>query len=88
MTDGALIFPGVSFLEFCGALVLTAAVLITSIGKWHRRGAVRSTAEWTVLRFGGNPRERGTRVVTAMLDLSITLVVVVVFLVWTENFFG
>lgn len=87
MPDSVLIYYGVPFPESLGAVAMAVAIFITSTGKWRRRGAVMSTAEWGVQRFGWNPRGRAPRIVAAMLDLAITFLIVWAFLAAAEKFF-
>jgi hypothetical protein len=86
MPDSVLIYSGAPFPESLGTVAMAVAIFITSMGKWRRRGAVMSTAEWVVRRFGRNPREHAPRIVAAMLDLAITLLIVWVFLAAAEKF--
>jgi Na+/proline symporter len=67
------------FVEFRGGVVLPIAVFLGFMGKWHRRSAVMTTAEWMLLRFGDGPQGRAARATAALTYLVITVAMVVFF---------
>lgn len=67
------------FVEFRGGVVLPIAVFLAFMGKWHRRSAVMTTAEWMLLRFGAGPQGRAARIMAALTYLVITVAMIVFF---------
>lgn len=67
------------FIEFRGGVVLPIAVFLAFMGKWHRRSAVMTTAEWMLLRFGTGVQGRAARATAALTYLVITVAMVVFF---------
>jgi solute:Na+ symporter, SSS family len=67
------------FIELRGGVVLPIAVFLAFMGKWHRRSAVMTTAEWMLLRFGDGWQGRAARVTAALTYLVITVAMVVFF---------
>ena len=67
------------FVEFRGGVVLPIAVFVAFMGKWHRRSAVMTTAEWMLLRFGDGRQGRAARLAAAATYLVITIAMVVFF---------
>lgn len=67
------------FIEFRGGVVLPIAIFLAFMGKWHRRSAVMTSAEWMLLRFGGGPQGRLARLTAALTYLVITVAMVVFF---------
>lgn len=67
------------FIELRGGVVLPIAVFLAFMGKWHRRSAVMTTAEWMLLRFGAGPQGRAARGTAALTYLVITVAMVVFF---------
>lgn len=68
------------FIEMRGGVVLPIAVFVAFMGKWHRRSAVMTTAEWMELRFGKGPQGLAARMTAALTYLVITVGMVVFFL--------
>jgi solute:Na+ symporter, SSS family len=67
------------FIEFRGGVVLPIAVFLAFMGKWHRRSAVMTTAEWMLLRFGTGAQGRAARATAAFTYLVITVAMTVFF---------
>jgi len=67
------------FIEMRGGVVLPIAVFLAFMGKWHRRSAVMTTAEWMILRFGDGGPGRAARLMAALTYLVITVAMVVFF---------
>lgn len=67
------------FVEFRGGVVLPIAAFLGFMGKWHRRSAVMTTAEWMLLRFGDGLQGRAARATAALTYLVITVAMVVFF---------
>lgn len=67
------------FIELRGGVVLPIAVFLAFMGKWHRRSAVMTTAEWMLLRFGEGWQGRAARATAALTYLVITVAMVVFF---------
>lgn len=67
------------FVEMRGGVVLPIAVFLAFMGKWHRRSAVMTTAEWMLLRFGDGPQGRAARMTAALTYLVITVAMTVFF---------
>lgn len=67
------------FIEMRGGVVLPIAVFLAFMGKWHRRSAVMTTAEWMLLRFGEGPQGRAARAMAALTYLVITVAMTVFF---------
>lgn len=67
------------FIELRGGVVLPIAVFLAFMGKWHRRSAVMTTAEWMLLRFGDGPQGRVARFTAAFTYLVITVAMTVFF---------
>ena len=67
------------FIEMRGGVVLPIAVFLAFMGKWHRRSAVMTTAEWMLLRFGDGPQGRAARAMAAFTYLVITVAMIVFF---------
>lgn len=67
------------FVEFRGGVVLPIAVFLAFMGKWHRRSAVMTTAEWMLLRFGHGVQGRAARATAALTYLVITVAMIVFF---------
>jgi SSS family solute:Na+ symporter len=67
------------FIELRGGVVLPIAVFLAFMGKWHRRSAVMTTAEWMLLRFGDGWQGRAARMTAAFTYLVITVAMTVFF---------
>mgnify|MGYP000508566327 CR=1 FL=1 len=67
------------FIELRGGVVLPIAVFLAFMGKWHRRSAVMTTAEWMLLRFGTGRQGRAARTTAALTYLVITVAMTVFF---------
>ncbi len=67
------------FVELRGGVVLPIAVFLAFMGKWHRRSAVMTTAEWMLLRFGRGLQGRAARTTAALTYIIITVAMVVFF---------
>ncbi len=67
------------FVEFRGGVVLPIAVFLAFMGKWHRRSAVMTTAEWMLLRFGHDAQGRAARATAALTYIIITVAMIVFF---------
>ncbi|MFT3781508.1 MAG: hypothetical protein QM790_05770 [Nibricoccus sp.] len=67
------------FIEFRGGVVLPIAVFTAFMGKWHRRSAVMTTAEWMLLRFGTGAQGKAARFTAAITYLIITVAMTVFF---------
>lgn len=67
------------FIELRGGVVLPIAIFLAFMGKWHRRSAVMTTAEWMLLRFGAGPQGRAARMTAALTYLVITVAMTVFF---------
>jgi len=67
------------FIELRGGVVLPIAVFLAFMGKWHRRSAVMTTAEWMLLRFGAGSQGRAARLTAALTYLVITVAMTVFF---------
>lgn len=67
------------FIEMRGGVVLPIAVFLAFMGKWHRRSAVMTTAEWMLLRFGDGRQGRAARFMAALTYLIITVAMTVFF---------
>ena len=67
------------FIELRGGVVLPIAVFLAFMGKWHRRSAVMTTAEWMLLRFGEGAQGRAARFMAALTYLVITVAMTVFF---------
>lgn len=67
------------FIEMRGGVVLPIAVFLAFMGKWHRRSAVMTTAEWMLLRFGEGGQGRAARFTAALTYLVITVAMTVFF---------
>lgn len=67
------------FIEMRGGVVLPIAIFLAFMGKWHRRSAVMTTAEWMLLRFGDGPQGRAARMTAALTYLVITVAMTVFF---------
>jgi Na+/proline symporter len=67
------------FIEMRGGVVLPIAVFLAFMGKWHRRSAVMTTAEWMLLRFGEGVQGRAARFTAALTYLVITVAMTVFF---------
>jgi SSS family solute:Na+ symporter len=67
------------FIEMRGGVVLPIAVFLAFMGKWHRRSAVMTTAEWMELRFGSGWQGRAARFTAALTYLVITVAMTVFF---------
>lgn len=67
------------FIELRGGVVLPIAVFLAFMGKWHRRSAVMTTAEWMLLRFGDGWQGRAARMTAALTYLVITVAMTVFF---------
>jgi len=67
------------FIEMRGGVVLPIAVFLAFMGKWHRRSAVMTTAEWMLLRFGTGAQGRAARFMAALTYLVITVAMTVFF---------
>lgn len=68
------------FIEFRGGVVLPIAVFLAFMGKWHRRSAVMTTAEWMLLRFGHGFGGRLAQTTAALTYVVITVAMIVFFL--------
>lgn len=66
-------------IEFRGGVVLPIALFLAFMGKWHRRSAVMTSAEWMLLRFGDGVQGRMARFTAALTYLVITVAMVVFF---------
>ncbi len=67
------------FIELRGGVVLPIAIFLAFMGKWHRRSAVMTTAEWMLLRFGDGLQGRAARMTAALTYLIITVAMTVFF---------
>lgn len=67
------------FIELRGGVVLPLALFLAFMGRWHRRSAVMTTAEWMLLRFGDSAQGRAARVMAALTYLVITVAMTVFF---------
>ena len=67
------------FIEFRGGVVLPIAIFLAFMGKWHRRSAVMTSAEWMLLRFGDGAQGRLARFTAALTYLVITVAMIVFF---------
>lgn len=67
------------FIEMRGGVVLPIAVFLAFMGKWHRRSAVMTTAEWMLLRFGKGVQGKAARFTAALTYLVITVAMTVFF---------
>lgn len=67
------------FIEMRGGVVLPIAVFLAFMGKWHRRSAVMTTAEWMLLRFGNGAQGKAARLTAALTYLVITVAMTVFF---------
>lgn len=74
------------FIEMRGGVVLPIAVFLAFMGKWHRRSAVMTTAEWMLLRFGDGAQGRAARFMAAATYLVITVAMTVFFFTASGRF--
>ena len=74
------------FVEMRGGVVLPIAVFLAFMGKWHRRSAVMTTAEWMLLRFGEGAQGRAARLMAALAYLVITVAMTVFFFTASGRF--
>ena len=74
------------FIEMRGGVVLPIAVFLAFMGKWHRRSAVMTTAEWMLLRFGEGAQGRAARLMAALTYLVITVAMTVFFFTASGRF--
>lgn len=68
-----MIGPRGLFIEFRGGAVLVLAFMICFTGKWHRRSGCITGAEWMVFRFGKGADAEAARVLTAAVNLIMTI---------------
>lgn len=67
------------FIELRGGVVIPIAVFLAFMGKWHRRSGVMTTAEWMLLRFGGDAWGRAARTTAALTYVVLTIAMIVFF---------
>ena len=62
------------FIEFRGGAVLVLAFMLAFTGKWHRRSGCMTGAEWMTYRFGAGRAAEGVRLLTALVNVIIAVV--------------
>lgn len=68
-----MIGPRGLFIEFRGGAVLVLAFMLCFTGKWHRRSRCITGAEWMVFRFGKGTDAEAARILTAIVNLMVTI---------------
>ncbi len=68
-----MIGPRGLFIEFRGGAVLVLAFMLCFTGKWHRRSRCITGAEWMVFRFGKGVDAEAARLLTAIVNLIVTI---------------
>lgn len=91
MVIAALIYSlGVKgfFIEIRGGIVLIMAFFMIFMGKWTRRAQVMTLAEWMRLRFGDGREGRTARLISAIMNLVVSIWIISYFAVGGGKFFG
>jgi SSS family transporter len=91
MVIAALIYSlGVKgfFIEIRGGIVLIMAFFMIFMGKWTRRAQVMTLAEWMKLRFGDGREGRTARLISAIMNLVVSIWIISYFAVGGGKFFG
>lgn len=68
-----LLGPRGLFIEFRGGAVLVLAFMLVYTGKWHRRSGCMTGAEWMTYRFGEGKAAEGVRLLSALVNILITV---------------
>jgi len=68
-----LLGPRGLYIEFRGGAVLVLAFLLVYAGKWHRRSGCMTGAEWMTYRFGDGKAAEGVRLLSAIVNILITV---------------
>ena len=68
-----LLGPRGLYIEFRGGAVLVLAFLLVYAGKWHRRSGCMTGAEWMTYRFGEGKAAEGVRLLSAVVNILITV---------------
>ncbi|MDD2764850.1 MAG: hypothetical protein PHE83_12845 [Opitutaceae bacterium] len=61
------------YIEFRGGAVLILAFMLAYTGKWHRRSGCMTGAEWMTYRFGEGKAAEGVRLLSAAVNILITI---------------
>ncbi|MCK4578309.1 MAG: sodium:solute symporter [Candidatus Marinimicrobia bacterium] len=67
------------YIEIRGGVTLIMAFLMVYMGKWNRRSAVMTQAEWMKLRFGGGHQGQTARLISAIGQIIMTVAMVTYF---------
>lgn len=76
------------FIEIRGGIVLIMAFFMIFMGKWTRRAQVMTLAEWMKLRFGEGREGRTARLISAIMNLVVSIWIISYFAVGGGKFFG
>lgn len=74
------------FVEIRGGIVLIMAFFMIFMGKWNRRAAVMTLAEWMELRFGDTAAGRAARLLAAISVIVSSIAIIAYFAVGAGKF--
>jgi SSS family solute:Na+ symporter len=74
------------FIEIRGGIVLVMAVLLAYMGKWNRRSAVMTRAEWMIFRFGNGTGGKLARLASALTEILFAIWVTAYFTIGLQLF--
>jgi len=83
-----LLGPRGLFIEFRGGAVLILAFLLAFTGKWHRRSGCMTAAEWMTYRFGAGRAAEGVRLLTAVVNILIAVMMLAYLIRGASLFLG
>ena len=76
------------YIEIRGGVVLLLAFFMIFMGKWNRRAAVMTLAEWMEYRFGTGRQGQAARVLAALANLAFAIATVTYFAQGAGLFLG
>jgi solute:Na+ symporter, SSS family len=76
------------FIEFRGGAVLVLAFMLAYAGKWHRRSGCMTMAEWMTYRFGEGKSAEGVRLLTALVNLVVNVMLLAYLIRGASLFLG
>lgn len=76
------------YIEIRGGVVLLLAFFMIFMGKWNRRAAVMTLAEWMEYRFGSGRQGQAARLLAALANLAFAIATVTYFAQGAGIFLG
>ena len=83
-----LLGPRGLFIEFRGGVALILPFMMAFTAKWHRRSGCMTAAEWMMYRFGQNRAAGWMRLLTALMNVALSIGMLAYLIRGTSLFMG